>query len=422
MDSDPKNSTAEAAAVWVEIERLKPWSDNPRDNDHAVEGVAESIRRFGFGAPILARKADGEIIAGHTRIKAAVKLGLDRVPVRYLDLDPVQAHLLALADNRLGEIADWSGELSEVLRGLEAEGADLDGLGWSSEELGELMARLDATEPSTGDDDAPEVDEDGEADSQRGMVYQLGPHRLVCGDSRDPAVWEALLAGGERLRMVWTDPPYGVAYVGGNHMLTPEERRAAGGQIVENDEQSPEELRAFLADALGLALAHCEPGAAWYVAAPPGPLHQVFGAVLLEFGVWRQTLVWIKDRFVLGRSDYHYRHEPIFYGWAPGAAHFFVDDRTLDSVLEVQRPTRSAEHPTMKPIDLVRRCIENSSKPGWIVGEPFGGSGTTLIASAAAGRVARVIEFAPRYCDVIRRRWTRWAKDHGLDPGPGALE
>ena len=124
----------------------------------------------------------------------------------------------------------------------------------------------------------------------------------------------------------------------------------------------------------------------------------------------------------MGRCDYHYRHESIFYGWVPGAAHYFIDDRTQDSVLEFARPKRSAEHPTMKPVELVAYCIGNSSKQGWIVGEPFGGSGTTLIACAQTGRKARLIEIDPRYCDVIRRRWTRWAKEAGVDPGSGALD
>jgi len=133
-------------------------------------------------------------------------------------------------------------------------------------------------------------------------------------------------------------------------------------------------------------------------------------------------LIWVKHSLVMGRSDYHYRHEPIFYGWVPGAAHYFVDDRTQDSVLEFDRPGRSADHPTMKPVALVAKCIENSSKPGWIVGEPFGGSGTTLIACAQTGRVARLIELDPRYVDVIRRRWTKWAKQNNRPVGTGGLE
>ena len=247
--------------------------------------------------------------------------------------------------------------------------------------------------------------------SRAGEVYELGPHRLVCGDSTDPKAWASLL-GGEKLRMVWTDPPYGVAYVG----------KTADALTIENDALDPEALHAFLSAALGAAASSCVPGSVWYTAAPPGPPFGVFASVLEELSIWRHTLVWLKQRFVMGRCDYHYRHEAVFYGWTPGAAHYFVDDRTQDSVLEFDNPSRSPEHPTMKPVALVQKCIENSSRDGWLVGDPFGGSGTTLIACAQSGRVARLIELAPRYCDVIRRRWTKFARSAGVDPGPGALD
>jgi DNA modification methylase len=152
-------------------------------------------------------------------------------------------------------------------------------------------------------------------------------------------------------------------------------------------------------------VAFCRAGAACYVAAPARPLHSIFANVLKELGVWRQTLNWVKDSLVLGRSDYHYRHEPIFYGWKEGAAHYFVDDRTQDTVWEIPRPRRSNEHPTMKPVALVERAITNSSRPGNIVCDPFGGSGTTLIAAEATGRAARLLELSPQYVDVIVKRW-----------------
>jgi len=411
----------EAAATWEAIDSLTPWDRNPRRNDNAVEQVAHSITRFGFGSPILARSSDRVIIGGHTRYKAAQRLGLDKVPVRFLDLDPAEAAALALADNKLGELAEWDdAAVAQILGELEAQGAPIDGLGWDDEELRELLGDgLEAAPPS---DDAPEVDETGEPDSQPGAVYQLGPHRLVCGDATNPAVWARLL-GGERLQMVWTDPPYGVAV---NNVTSIEEarrlHRRTDGKLVANDDMTPDQLRSLLQAALGHAYEASEPGAAWYTAAPPGPLFYEFAATLIGMAtLWRQTLIWVKDQFAFGRSDYHYRHEAIFYGWKEGAAHYFVDDRTFDTALEFQRPNRSPEHPTMKPVDLVRFCIRNSSKPGWLVGEPFGGSGTTLMACAAEGRVARLIELDPRYCDVIRRRWTRWADENGVDAGPGAL-
>ena len=408
------------AAEWVAIDTLAPWDKNPRRNDEAAKEVAKSIQRFGFGAPILARSADRVVIAGHTRLKAAALLKLDKVPVRFLDLDPAEARALALADNKLGELAEWDAEiLGDVLRELEADGAVLDGLGFSEEELRALMADPEV-EPSDSDDDAPEVDEHGEPDSVLGGVYELGPHRLVCGSSTDAASWASLMLPGEALGIVWTDPPYGVNNAGGSKDPRSDDYRS--GDTLENDDLDAGQLTTFLRDALGMAHVHTVPGGCWYVAAPAGPRHHVFGAVLLELDVYRHDLVWVKDTFVFGRSEYHYRHEPIFFGWKPGAAHYTTGDRTADTVLEVPRPKKSTEHPTMKPVELVVRCLERSSPKGAIVGEPFGGSGTTLIAAAQTGRVARLIELDPRYCDVIRRRWTRWAREHGRDPGPGALD
>lgn len=401
----------EAAAEWVAVEELVPWADNPRDNDDAVAEVAESIKRFGFGAPILARQADGEVIAGHTRLKAAARLGLAQVPVRYLDLDPADAHLLALADNKLNERAAWSANLAAVLRDLDADGADLCGLGWDADEIKAILDGDVAVElgDTVGDDDVEDVSAE-EPDSCVGEVYQLGPHRLVCGDSTDPDAWDALL-DGRQIDMVWTDPPYGISYVG----------KTEQALTIMNDSLSEDGLGKLLRDSLGLALAHTKPGGAWYVAAPAGPLFCIFGQELRALEVWRHTLIWSKDRFVLSRSDYHYDFEPIFYGWRPGAAHYFVDDRTKTTTIKCKRPSRNGEHPTMKPVELIEDCINNSSKPGWLVVDPFGGSGSTMIAAAKTGRVAGLIELDPKYCDVIRRRWTRWATANGLEVGTGGL-
>jgi site-specific DNA-methyltransferase (adenine-specific) len=191
---------------------------------------------------------------------------------------------------------------------------------------------------------------------------------------------------------------------------------------IENDDLDPEALGALLEQALGALLERCKPGGAWYVAGPNnGDVGATFVRVLHALGVYRHQLIWLKPSLVLGRCDYHYRHEPIFYGWKPGAAHHFIEDRSQDTVHEFDKPSVSKEHPTMKPVDLVARHIENSSKPGWIVGDAFGGSGTTLLAAARTGRVARLVELDPRFADVIRDRWTRWAIEAGVDPGPGAL-
>lgn len=432
------------AAEWVPASELHPWPDNTKKPTKAeVRGVADSIIRFGFGAPIVARQANGEIIAGHTRYQAvsllprlwkaadadaratwsadARALATDTVqlvPVRYLDVSEYDAHLLALADNRLGA-EDDPALLLQQLEMLKAEERAL--VGWTEE----AFAKLRGEKPGvTGDDPGP-TEPPKKPVSKLGERYELGPHVLVCGDSRDAASWELLLQGGELVDLVWTDPPYGVEIVGGagagSRSVPAAERAKRGGQTIKNDELTPEQLRAFLDAAFGMAIRACAKGAAWYVAAPPGPLFAEFGNALIALKVWRRTLLWLKDSFVMSRGDYHYRHEAIFYGWEPNGPHYWCGRRDLDAVLEFPRPKRSTEHPTMKPPELIEACIENSSKANALVADPFGGSGSTLIAAARTGRRARLIELDPRYCDVIRKRWGDFARGAGIEPGPGAL-
>lgn len=423
MAKDIRNvPDSEAAAVWEPIKVLQPWSANPRDNKAAIDEVAKSIRRFGWGAPIVANKRNGEIIAGHTRYAAAQKLKLDQVPVRWLDLDPADAHALALADNKVGEVATWDDAmLRQVLAELkEADESLLADTGFSNDELARLMGD-DAPTVLEPEGEPPEFDEKGPVHSVPGEVYELGPHRLMCGDSTSIDAVETLMAGKKAV-CLWTDPPYGVAIVGGNHSLSPEERRKRGGLEIENDKLNPSELTDFLRSAFNCALLATAPGAAWYVAAPAGPLHHCFATPLLEIDVWRQTLNWIKSSLVMGRSDYHYQHEPIFYGWNPAGAHKWTSDRKQTTVLNFDRPSRNSEHPTMKPVELVEYCIGNNTDKNDLVLDLFGGSGTTLLACAQTGRKARLMELDPRYCDVIRRRWTRWAKANNVEAGSGALD
>lgn len=406
-----------AAAEWVATDSLVPWPGNPKKPTVAeVQGVADSIDRFTFGAPLVARLANREIIAGHTRWLAAKKIGLAEIPCRFLDLSEDDAHLLALADNELG--ADWEPKaLLDMLEQLKAEERRL--VGWTDQAFAELQSTR--SERPKGEDAGPGPLPEKPV-SKLGERYELGPHVLVCGDACRAAVWQQLL-GDERIDLVWIDPPYGVDYEAKNDALkrAGKSNRQAGATEVENDGLSPEKLREFL-DALFGAIAHrCREGASWYVAAPAGPLFAEFGAALAALGIWKHTLAWVKDQFVLGRTDYHYRHEPIFYGWVPNGAHYWAGARNLDSVLEFARPKRSTEHPTMKPPELVQHCIVNSSRPGAIVADGCGGSGSTLIAAAVEGRRARLVEKDPRYCDVIRKRWGDFARSAGVDPGSGAL-
>jgi DNA modification methylase len=373
------------AAVRLPLREIKPNPDNPRViRDEQFTRLVASLKSFPEMLALrpIVVNADRVVLGGNMRLRAAKEAGLKEVPVLVADqLTPEQQREFIVKDNASFGAWDW-----DVLAN---EWGDLPLADWG---VDVPAVEPDATVGQTDPDDVPEPP--AEPVTKLGDVYELGLHRLVCGDSTDATAWDRLMQG-ETSQMVWTDPPYGVSYVG----------KTKDALTIENDTLDAHGLRDLLASSLGLAWTHCREGGAWYVAAPAGPLHQVFGDVLQELEVWRQTICWIKDSLVLGRSDYHYRHEPIFYGWKPGAAHYFVDDRTQDSVWEIPRPKRSAEHPTMKPVALVERAIRNSSKPGDIVLEPFGGSGSTLLAAEATQRRARVIELDPRYCDVIVRRW-----------------
>jgi DNA modification methylase len=384
----------EPAAVWVPITDLHPWIGNPRKNSNAVKAVADSIRKFGFGAPLVARQANRQIIAGHTRLLAARRLGLTHVPVRYLDLSEQDAQLLALADNKLGEIAEWDdGMLARILAELKSADADLSATGFDAAEIDRLLADLGAERAAEVDEDpVPEVPET--PDSVPGAIYELGPHRLLCGDSTRVEDIRKLVAG-DRVSLLWTDAPYNVAYEG------------AAGSIM-NDDMSPVLFLAFLTDAFRACDAVMPAGAAFYLAhADTEGL--AFRSTVAAVG-WKlaSCLIWQKDSLVLGRGDYHWIHEPILYGWKPGAPHHAVEDRTQTTVWDVDRPKRSDQHPTMKPLPLIERAIRNSTDTGEVVLDAFGGSGSTLIAAARTGRRALLVELDPKYCDVIRQRWARF--------------
>lgn len=386
--------TETMTVAMMPVDCLIPYARNPRKNDSAVDAVAASIKEFGFRQPIV---VDDEmvILVGHTRAKAAKKLGLVEVPVHVASgLTESQKKAYRIADNRLNELAEWDDDLLALeLEDLRMDDFDLGTMGFDDGEVDRLLDGLDATPDGlTDEDEAPEPSV--VPVSKPGDVWLLGKHRVMCGDSTDAAQVGTLLAGGVA-DMLWTDPPYGVSYVG----------KTSDALTIENDSLDDAQLEAFLRSVFVCAMDACRAGAAWYVAAPPGPLHHCFSTVLKDMGVWRQTLNWVKHVFALGRSDYHYRHEPIFYGWKPGGSHFFIDDRTQDTILEFDKPSRNGEHPTMKPVELIERCIQNSSKQGWTVLDLFGGSGSTLIACEKTGRINRSMELDPKYCDVIVRRW-----------------
>ena len=441
-ETPPTTPPADPSARRLKVRRVKLTElvedvGNPRRHDERDLAATEaSLKAHGQVDPLVVQKGTMRLIAGHGRKEAMRRLGWKQAEIVEVECDDTEFRALSIRLNRTGELAGWNADVLEAALSelAEAGWGNLPDFGFDEAALDALAAGMeqpkspgrrvsfvagDGSGKVDADDPGPDA-KPTDANSKPGMVYQLGPHRLICGDSTKQETWDALL-GSEKVQMVWTDPPYGVSVMGGPK--DPRSPNFANGKTIDNDGLSPEELEAFLTSALSSACASCLPGAAWYVAAPAMPLlYAKFALVLSRLDVWRHSLIWLKSSFVFGRGDYHYRHEPIFYGWVPGAAHYFVDDHTQDTVLEFPRPTKSEDHPTMKPVELVKRCIENSSMEGWIVADPFGGSGTTLIASAQAGRIARLIELDPGYCDVIRRRWTKLARAAEVDPGSGALD
>lgn len=403
----------------AEIADLTPDSRNANRGTERGRGLLErSLRQYGAGRSVLADK-HGTIIAGNKTVEASAELGLpvrvvetdghELVVVQRRDLDlgtDKAARELAYADNRVAQLdLDWATDL--LLADQEA-GVDLSGVGFTDAELAALFARdAGGTEGLTDPDAVPPVP--AVPITQPGDRWTLGGHRLLCGDSTVATDVERLF-GDDRAEMVWTDPPYGVAIGDKTKYLHSIARSNRVEENLTGDTLDDAGLRHLLGDAFCLAATACEPGAAWYVAAPPGPLHHAFGSVLGDLGIWRQTLVWVKNNATfspLGQS-YHYGHEAIFYGWLPNAAHRWHGDRTQTTVWEIDRPQASPEHPTMKPVELVARALEHSSRHGEIVYDPFLGSGTTLIAAEQLGRTCYGLEISPAYCDVIVARWEQF--------------
>lgn len=377
----------------VPVASLALLPGNPRRGD--VDAVAASLARFGQRKPIVVRASDRVIIAGNHTFQAAQRLGWEEIAAVLVDDDDATAQAYALADNRTAELGGYDDELLlELIRSVGIADADLlADTGWSDEAIAELVDRIDPGLPDAPpSDDAPE--RPAVPFSQAGQVWLLGGHRVVCGDATNASDFALLMDGGQA-DSVWTDPPYGVAYVG----------KTKDALTIKNDRLDGQALTQFLLDSLGNALEVCRPGSGWYVSAPHGPAGLAFSEALTQLGVWKHSLVWVKDSLVMGRADYHYRHEPIYYGWTPGGNHDWFGDRKQTTVLEFPRPKRNAEHPTMKPIELIAYCLDNSAPKGGTVLDPFGGSGSTLMACEYTGRKARLLELDPRYVDVICRRW-----------------
>lgn len=400
-----------------EICATEAVTGNPRNPNMHPESqltlLAKIIEAQGWRSPITVSRRSGFVVRGHGRLAAARLLGKTEVPVDWQDYEHEAAEWADLvADNRLAELAvlDMTA-LKDMLEEIDTGAFDLELTGFTSHELESLMtATYDGQ--SVEEDTPPEVDTENPPVTQPGDVWILGPHRLMCGDSTK-AEDVAILMAGEQAACLLTDPPYNVDYVqGGLRARGGRGRKGANdGRTVPNDNQSPEDFQTFLRAIVRNCSEHLVAGGPYYVFHADAQRPAFQAALEAEGLEYRQTLIWAKDRFTLGRQDYHWRHEPILYGWKAGAAHAWFGEYNKDTVIEEERPASSDEHPTMKPLRLLARFIANSTQRGQLLLDPCGGSGSTLIAAGQLRRRCCMMEIDPRYCDVIVKRWERMTGD-----------
>ena len=377
-------------------DKLVPYARNARTHsDSQVAQIAASIAEFGFTNPILAG-SDGVIVAGHGRLAAAQKLGIAIVPVVILDhLTPTQRRALVIADNRIAENAGWDEAMLQIeLADLQGDDFDLSLTGFDADALADLLAGEETT--SDGQTDEDSVPDAGTSITRPGDVWLCGNHRVICGDSTDAGIYDALMAG-EIADMVFTDPPYNVDYAN-----TAKDKMRGTDRPILNDNLGAG-FHDFLLAALTPTLAHCRGGI--YVAMSSSELDVLQSAFRTAGGKWSTFIIWAKHTFTLGHADYQRQFEPILYGWPSDGTRHWCGARDQGDVWNIKKPHKNDLHPTMKPVELVERAVRNSSRPGDIVLDSFGGSGTTMIASEKSDRKARLIELDPKYVDVIVRRW-----------------
>lgn len=413
--------------IQKRIEDLVPYENNPRNNDEAVSYVAESIKEFGFKVPIVVDK-NNIIVAGHTRYKASMLLGITEVPCIVADdLTDEQIKAFRLADNKVGEIATWNDEKLDLeLMGLDS--IDMELFGFDSVFNDGERESFSSSDETIEDDYEVELPED--TNIKAGDIYQLGRHRVICGDATNKNDLNKL-CNGNLVDLILTDPPYNVNYEGGT------------GLTIANDNLPDEKFRQFLCDSFKNMNEHLKAGGAFYIWHADSEGYNFRQACISVGWKVRQCLVWVKSSIVLGRQDYQWKHEPCLYGWKDGASHNWYGDRkerteisafdifelrykTREELLEFiekrwcdsedcettvlceDKPNKNAEHPTMKPIKLLSRQIKNSTKENDIVLDAFGGSGSTLITCEQLNRTCYTVEYDPKYVKVIIDRWEKF--------------
>jgi DNA modification methylase len=392
--------------LWP-IDKLVAYANNPRKNDAAVDRMAASIREFGFKIPVLAR-SNGEVVDGHLRLKAARKLGLTEVPILLCDeWTEAQVKAFRLMVNRSVAWAEWDEErLGVELLELRNLDFDLDLTGFEDEELVRLLAAQEAAEGLTDEDAVPELTETPV--TVPGELWILDKHRVLCGDATAREDVDRLMAG-DKADLILIDPPYNVGYQG----------KTKDALTIQNDQMSDVSFHQFLLKAHTNLCTVSKDGAGIYVFhADTEGLN--FRRSLVESGFkLAQCCVWVKQSLVMGRQDYHWQHEPVLYGWKPTGAHRWYSDRTQSTVWNFDRPSRSVEHPCMKPVALIEYAMRNSSRAGDIVVDVFAGAGSAVVACEKNGRYARLLELDPRYVDVICRRWMAFSGKQAIHASDG---
>ena len=408
MKNDEKNGSnferkSARSIIMLPVPEVRPYEKNPRKNAGAVKYVKASIEKFGFKQPIIV-DSNRVIIAGHTRLEAAKSLGMAEVPCIVADdLTDAQVKALRLADNKVAEFSEWEMNLLGEELGELAEISDIDmgDFGFDLTEFDNIG--MDAEEKEVVEDEVPE---EVEPVCKKGEIWLLGEHRLMCGDSTS-ADDVAKLMDGEKADLWLTDPPYNVEIVGGSHAISAEERKKLGKLTIQNDKMSDNDFFNFLHNAFAAAYSVMAEGASFYIWFASRE-YVNFELALNSVGLSvRQELIWNKNSLVMGRQDYQWKHEPCLYGWKEGAGHHWYGDRKQTTVIDWERPTRSEDHPTMKPVGLFGYQVQNSSKEDDIILDTFGGSGTTIVACEQLGRKCRMMELDPHYCDVIIARWEK---------------
>ena len=377
--------------VMKKVDELIPYVNNPRHNDHAVDTVASSIKNFGFKVPIVVDK-NYIIVAGHTRLKASKKLGLEKVPVIIADdLSDEKIKAFRLADNKVAEIAVWKEEeLHQELTELEEMLFDMTEFGFDG--IGELI------EEEVEEDDF-DIEEPIEPKAKKGDVYKLGEHRLMCGDSVNEKDVEKLM-GEKKADMIFTDPPYLMNFTGNVHGDGSKSFNSKHGTI-ENDNMSREDGDEFIGGVFAIIKKFVI--GSWYVCFYRLGLDYVYRAIDENNMQHRALIIWNKGNHTLSNSDYMSKYEPIVYGW--NEEHNFYGGRSNFDIWDVARTKKNDLHPTMKPLELCAKAIKNSSKKGDVILDLFGGSGSTLIASEQLDRSCYMMELDPKYVDVIINRW-----------------